>query len=136
MPDVVSTTDNLQPDYLKKVAFKIFELGHGYRTCAQVLDLSIYTVREWYALYKFGAYDPETLGRPFVKRYNDQFRQKVLNDYFENKPSITELAKRYDVSKRTVKRWIDEANQKRQLSATKQLRPPLFGGLSFSVKVK
>ena len=42
MSDVVSTTDNLQPDYLKKVAFKIFELGHGYRTCAQVLDLSIY----------------------------------------------------------------------------------------------
>lgn len=119
MPDVVSTTDNLQPDYLKKVAFKIFELGHGYRTCAQVLDLSIYTVREWYALYKFGAYDPETLGRPFVKRYNDQFRQKVLNDYFENKPSITELAKRYDVSKRTVKRWIDETNKKSKSSVIK-----------------
>ncbi len=119
MPDVVSTTDNLQPDYLKKVAFKIFELGHGYRTCAQVLDLSIYTVREWYALYKFGAYDPETLGRPFVKRYNTQFRQKVLNDYFENKPSITELAKRYDVSKRTVKRWIDETNKKSKSSVIK-----------------
>lgn len=104
-----------QADYLKKVAFKIFQLGHGYRTCAQVLGLSVYTVREWYALYKFGAYDPETLGRQPVKRYSSEFRQKVIEDYKQTRPSITELAKRHDVSKRTVRRWIDESQINQQV---------------------
>ena len=108
-----------QPANLKQIAFKIFELGHGYRTCAEVLGLSIYTVREWYALYKFGSYDPELICKKPVKAYSEAFREKVVRDYLATQPTISELSRRYDVSKRTLKRWIDAAESAQMNSATK-----------------
>lgn len=109
MPATDHVSGLKKPDYLKKIAYNIFELGHGYRTCAMVLDLSVYTVREWYAQYKLGYYESElTSSKPKQKAYSLEFRQKVIKDYLDTKPSITELAKRYEVSKRTVRRWIQE----------------------------
>ena len=105
-----------KPDYLKKIAYNIFELGHGYRTCATVLDLSVYTVREWYAQYKLGYYESDLMSpKPKQKAYSVEFRQKVINDYLETNPSITELAKRHEVSKRTVRRWIEDHKKTKEL---------------------
>ena len=119
MPATDRRPGQAQPEYLKKIAYNVFELGHGYKTCAAVLDLSIYTVREWYAQYKLGLYKPSTIESKNKKTfYSQAFRQKVLTDYFENKPSITELSRRYEVSKRTLKRWIEDF-EKDQANATK-----------------
>lgn len=97
-----------QPDYLKKIAYNIFQLGHGYKTCAAVLDLSVYTVREWYAQYKLGYFEPELMSPKRNKKYSEDFRRKVVQDYLETQPTITELSKRHEVGKRTVRRWIDD----------------------------
>lgn len=105
--------EQIQLEYLKKIAFRIFALGHGYRTCADVLDLSPYTVREWYAMYKFGAYDRSEMGvsTRHGAIYTSEFRQKVVDDYLTNQEPISVLAKRYEISRRTVRRWIDNVEQ-------------------------
>lgn len=98
-----------KPEYLKKIAYNIFELGHGYKTCAAVLDVSVYTVREWYSQYKLGLYETDTIeSKPKRRSYSYDFRQKVIQDYVENKPTISELARSHEISKRTARRWITE----------------------------
>lgn len=109
-----------KPEYLKKIAYNIFELGHGYKTCAAVLDVSVYTVREWYSQYKLGLYETDTIeSKPKRKSYSHDFRQKVINDYVKNKPTISELARSHEISKRTARRWITEF-EKQQLNKTEQ----------------
>lgn len=101
------------PEYIKRVAFNIFSLGHGYRTCAEILELPLYTVREWYALYKFGAYDSVLRAKRPIKFYSNDFRMKVILDYFETEMNISELSRKYEVSRRTLRRWIDAASKEK-----------------------
>lgn len=70
MPTYDRIPGHAQPDYLKKIAYNVFELGHGYKTRATVLDVSVYTVREWYAQYKLGHYDADFMeSKPKRKSY-------------------------------------------------------------------
>lgn len=95
-----------QPEYVKRVAYRIFALGHGYRVCADILELSVYTVREWYAQYKLGQFelkDGFSIKKPL---YDEEFKKKVVKFYFDTKPSMNELANHHKVSERTVRRWI------------------------------
>lgn len=118
MPTYDRIPGHAQPDYLKKIAYNVFELGHGYKTRATVLDVSVYTVREWYAQYKLGHYDADFMeSKPKRKSYSVDFRQKVIKDYVDSKTTISDLARRYEILKRTARRWIEDF-EKEQANAT------------------
>jgi len=40
------------------------------------------------------------------KHYNDDFKNKVLNDYLNNLGGVKVLAKKYDIPYQTIDRWI------------------------------
>ncbi len=118
MPATDRRPGQAQPEYLKKIAYNVFELGHGYKTCAAVLDVSVYTVREWYAQYKLGHYDADFMeSKPKRKSYSVDFRQKVIKDYVESQSTISDIARRHEISKRTARRWIEDF-EKEQANAT------------------
>ena len=42
------------------------------------------------------------------KKYDDDFRNKVVNDYFNNKGGVKALAKKYDISHCTIQNWVNK----------------------------
>ncbi len=43
------------------------------------------------------------------KKYTEEFRQKVLEEYFQGEGGSYTLAKKYNMSYHTIETWIDKA---------------------------
>ncbi|MCR5066692.1 MAG: helix-turn-helix domain-containing protein [Erysipelotrichaceae bacterium] len=44
------------------------------------------------------------------KKYTAEFRQKVLEEYFNGEGGPTALAEKHDISYHTIRTWIDKTN--------------------------
>ena len=56
------------------------------------------------------------------KKYNDEFRNSVVNDYFNNLVGVRVLAKKYDISYRTIQNWVDKVNKGQSVSPNNHLK--------------
>ena len=56
------------------------------------------------------------------KKYNDEFRNSVVNDYFNNLGGVRVLAKKYDISYRTIQNWVDKVNKGQSVSPNNHLK--------------
>ena len=56
------------------------------------------------------------------KKYNDEFRNSVVNDYFNNLGGVKALAKKYDISYRTIQNWVDKVNKGQSVSPNNHLK--------------
>ena len=56
------------------------------------------------------------------KKYNDEFRNSVVNDYFNNLGGVRVLAKKYDISYRTIQNWVNKVNKGQSVSPNNHLK--------------
>ena len=56
------------------------------------------------------------------KKYNDEFRNSVVNDYFNNLGGVRVLAKKYDISYRTIQNWVNKVNKGQSVSPNNYLK--------------
>lgn len=60
----------------RRQALALFESGIGYKKAARLLDLSVYTVKDWSEQYKKGTFRPKL---PYsVKGYPEDFKAKAV----------------------------------------------------------
>ncbi len=80
-----STTRDLKParerpDYpssqKRKAAIKLFEMGVGYKNAANILGLSVYTVRDWLRDFRKGTFKVELNVNQF--RYAQETKDRVI----------------------------------------------------------
>ena len=56
------------------------------------------------------------------KKYDDDFRNKVVNDYFNNEGGVKALAKKYNISYATIQNWINKVNKGQSVSPNNYLK--------------
>ena len=61
-------------------------------------------------------------GQKFSK-YTEEFKEKVLQEYFDENCSIRYLAQKYNISSNTVATWIRKRNHPELQSGAKRGRP-------------
>lgn len=88
-------------------AFRLFEDGLGYRAVSSMLNLSVYTVRDWARLFKTGNFDPQIKhpGKYSQNLSTQEIRDQVKAEY-ENGASISYLSVKYGKNKTTVRYWL------------------------------
>ena len=60
-------------------------------------------------------------GQKFQK-YNDEFRNKVVDDYFGNLGGVKSLAKKYNISYHTIQNWVNKINNGQTVSPNNHLK--------------
>lgn len=86
------------------MALGLFKEGLGYKAVASKLNLSIYTVRDWYALYQGGFFTPE-MKKPGNKHENildSKIKEEIRNEH-EKGMSISSLGRKYGKSKTSIR---------------------------------
>ena len=56
------------------------------------------------------------------KKYDDNFRNKVVNDYFNNEGGVKVLAKKYNISYSTIQNWVNKINKGETVSPKNNLK--------------
>ena len=56
------------------------------------------------------------------KKYDDDFRNKVVNDYFNNEGGVKVLAKKYNISYTTIQNWVNKVNKGQSVSPNNYLK--------------
>ncbi len=56
------------------------------------------------------------------KKYDDDFRNKVVNDYFNNEGGVRVLAKKYNISYTTIQNWVNKVNKGQSVSPNNYLK--------------
>ena len=56
------------------------------------------------------------------KKYDDDFRNKVVNDYFNNEGGVKVLAKKYNISYTTIQNWVNKVNKGQSVSTNNYLK--------------
>ena len=56
------------------------------------------------------------------KKYDDDFRNKVVNDYFNNEGGVKVLAKKYNISYATIQNWVNKVNKGQSVSPNNYLK--------------
>lgn len=106
-----STTRDLKParerpDYpssqKRKAAIKLFEMGVGYKNAANILGLSVYTVRDWLRDFRKGTFKVELNVNQF--RYAQETKDRVIALRKEGF-SWSELSKATGVNMSTCRQW-------------------------------
>ena len=60
-------------------------------------------------------------GQNFNK-YNDEFRNKIVNDYFSNLGGVKSLAKKYGISYHTIQNWVNKIKNGQNVSPNNHLK--------------
>lgn len=89
--------------YQRRVALGMFEQGLSFRSVAEHLGLSVWTVRDWHREWKKEKFNvvPTT-----VRAYREEFRVRVLAEV-KDPAMILAVAKRWDLPYATLKIWYD-----------------------------
>ena len=95
----------------RAMALKHFQEGLGYKVVAKKLNLSMYTVRDWYMLYQGGFFEPE-MKRPGNCRENllDSKTKEAIKIEYENGTTISSLSRKYGKCKASI-RYLLKSNQ-------------------------
>ena len=56
------------------------------------------------------------------KKYDDDFRNKVVNDYLNNEGGVKVLAKKYNISYTTIQNWVNKVNKGQSVSPNNYLK--------------
>ena len=56
------------------------------------------------------------------KKYDDDFRNKVVNDYLNNEGGVKVLAKKYNISYTTIQNWVNKVNKGQSISPNNYLK--------------
>ena len=56
------------------------------------------------------------------KKYDDDFRNKVVNDYFNNEGGVKALAKKYNISYCTIQNWVNKIKKGETVSPKNHLK--------------
>lgn len=91
------------PYELRRQALEIFENGGSYKNCARILDIPLYTVRDWFRCYTIGTFRTERGARQ--QRYSLEQRKAVLT-LRQQGASYNEISKMTKVNRATVLQWI------------------------------
>ena len=56
------------------------------------------------------------------RTYDDNFRKKVVNAYFNNEGGVKVLGKRYNISHYTIQNWVNKINKGEPVTPKNHLR--------------
>ncbi len=56
------------------------------------------------------------------KKYTEEFKQMILDEYYGGVTGATELSRKYDVPYKTIKNWIDKINNPQRFLGAGQKR--------------
>ncbi len=96
-------------DKKRRQALELFERGFGYKAVADILVLSVNTVRDWSRLHKQGRFSP-TMSRNQY-RYTAETKAKALG-LRERGYSWRQISEETGVNPSTCRAWVRAAGQK------------------------
>ena len=108
------------PVKIKKKAYDLFRQGYGYRASARILQLSIYTTREWKRQYDAGFFNPQRGFHRTKRVFTDEFRHKVVETMQRENLTLNETAFHFQLTRRTVSQWIERVKQEQNPTAVPQ----------------
>lgn len=97
--------DRIIPVKKRKYAAELFEKGFGYKRVAGILELSAYTVRDWFQLWKQGRFAVHVSKKLYT--YTEDFKREVVRLRLSGK-SWSQLRRETGVSSVTCKKWIEQ----------------------------
>ena len=56
------------------------------------------------------------------RKYTEELKQTILNEYYEGITGVTELSKKYNVPYKTIINWIDKINNPQRFLTVSQKR--------------
>ena len=88
----------------RAMALKFFQEGLGYKVVARKLNLSMYTVRDWYMLYQGGFFKPELKG-PGNSQGNvlDTKTKEAIKNEYKKGVTISSLSRKYGKCKASIR---------------------------------
>lgn len=91
----------------REKALQLFEKGSGYMTVAAKLKLSIYTVRDWYRLYRGGFFsaDLKKPGNSSENHCSKDIKDEVREEFLHGS-SVSSLSVKFGKSKSTIRYWL------------------------------
>ena len=55
-------------------------------------------------------------------KYDNKFRQQVVDDYFNNLGGVKTLAKKYNISYQTIQNWVNKINKGQSVKPNNHLK--------------
>ena len=92
-------------DRKRKQALMLFEKGFGYRSVANLLGLSEYTVRDWSRKYKKGEFVPKLNRRCY--RYPETVKKLVVDLRKEGR-TWKQIGEQTGVNCTTARAWVEQ----------------------------
>lgn len=92
-------------DRKRKQALMLFEKGFGYRSVANLLGISEYTIRDWSRKYKKGEFVPKLSRRCY--RYPDTVKKLVVDLRKEGR-TWKQIGEQTGVKSTTARAWVEQ----------------------------
>ena len=96
-------------DKKRRQALELFECGFGYKSVADMLMLSVNTVRDWSRLYKQGRFSPNMSRNQY--RYTDETKRLAVG-LRERGYSWKKIEEETGVNASTCRAWVRAAAEK------------------------
>lgn len=90
-------------DQKRRTALRLFETGFGYKSVAQILSLSPYTVRDWMRAFRAGRFT--TRLSPKQYRYPEEIKTRVV-ELRASGLSWKEIEEATGVKRSTCRSWL------------------------------
>ena len=94
----------------RKKANDLFKRGIGYKTVSRLLEIPLYTVREWKRRFQAG--DTEFFTRNYVlpahRDFNKETRKAAIA-YYASCGSLKQTARAFKTSSQTISNWLKKA---------------------------
>jgi len=96
----------------REKALKLFEEGFGYKRVATLLNLSIFTVRDWHRLYRSGFFEPQIRnpGNFAANILEEETKEQIRKEYKAGE-TISGLSLKYGKSKATIRYLVNKEEQ-------------------------
>lgn len=102
---------------LRRRAMEIFQSGGSYKNCARILNIPLYTARDWFRCYSIGTFRTEHGARQ--QKYTPEQKEAVLT-LRQQGASYNKISKMTKVNRATVLQWVHQERD-RQAKAVQDL---------------
>lgn len=96
----------------RQIALELFKQGRGYKFVASHLDVPASRTKYWLHMFKNGRLGFFAEGSKRPKRYDSEFRKKVLQLFSESTESKKVFAHQMGISVGVLNIWLKEASEK------------------------